>query len=376
MGTAYTPGLKVSADAVVDKTRRLPVKGTVLVKVGDAVQPETIVARAELPGDLETVRLADRMGVDPDELQGKIKVKVGDTVEKGRVLAELSGLFGLFRSQATAPCAGKVEFFAEVTGHLGIRKPPVPIEINAYTAGVVQEVIAGEGVVVRARGAFIQGIFGVGGERHGRISVVSATPEEELTPAKIPADAAGKILVGGSLVRSDALKQAAAAKASALVAGGILDQDLRAYLGYELGVAITGDENVPFTLILTEGFGKIPMAKRTFELLKSLEGQPTSVNGATQIRAGAMRPEIIIPRAARAGAGSDSAAHAESGMLVPGTPIRAIREPYFGQLGEVAELPPEPVRIGTGAVVRILRMRLASGKVVEVPRANVEIIER
>jgi hypothetical protein len=375
MGTAYTPGLKVSADAVVDKMRRLPVKGTVPVKVGDQVEPDTIVARAELPGDLETVRLADRMSVDPDELQGKIRVAKGDNVEKGQVLAEVKGFFGFFNTQGTAPCAGKVEFYSDVTGHLGIRKPPIPIEIDAYVSGVVQEVFEGEGVLVRARGAMIQGIFGVGGERQGEILMVCTAPDQILDASKIPERCEGKVLIGGSLVRADALKRAAERKAVAIVAGGMLDQDLREYLGYDLGVAITGDEDVPLTLVLTEGFGEINMAKRTFELLKSLEGRKVSVNGATQIRAGALRPEIIVPHAEKESAAAP-VSRAEAGQLVPGTPIRAIRTPYFGELGEVTELPPEPVRIPTGAVVRVLRMKLQNGQIVEVPRANVEIIER
>ncbi len=33
MGTAYTPGLTISADAVVRKVRRLPLKGQVLVQL-------------------------------------------------------------------------------------------------------------------------------------------------------------------------------------------------------------------------------------------------------------------------------------------------------------------------------------------------------
>ena len=119
------------------------------------------------------------------------------------------------------------------------------------------------------------------------------------------------------------------------------------------------------------------MAERTFQLLRSLNGRGASVNGATQIRAGAMRPEVIVPHGAGdAARGEAPAAEAGAGLLAVGTPIRAIRDPYFGQLGEVADLPPEPVRIPTGAVVRVLRMKLNDGRVVEVPRANVEIIER
>ncbi len=49
------------------------------------------------------------------------------------------------------------------------------------------------------------------------------------------------------------------------------------------------------TLVITEGFGKMAMAHRTFDLLKSKQGMKASVNGATQIRAGVMRPEVIVP---------------------------------------------------------------------------------
>ena len=111
------------------------------------------------------------------------------------------------------------------------------------------------------------------------------------------------------------------------------------------------------------------MADRTFKLLQSLEGQIASINGATQIRAGVIRPELIVPRTATA------EAEAERHDLDIGTPIRIIREPYFGQLATVAGLPPELQQIPSGAEVRVLVARLQSGEEVIVPRANVEIIE-
>jgi hypothetical protein len=57
-----------------------------------------------------------------------------------------------------------------------------------------------------------------------------------------------------------------------------------------------------------------------------------------------------------------------------GTTIRLIREPYFGRLGKVAELPPELEEIPSGAKVRVLRADLPGGERVTVPRANVEIV--
>src|SRR5207244_10167136 len=114
--------------------------------------------------------------------------------------------------------------------------------------------------------------------------------------------------------------------------------DLGALLGYDLGVAITGTETVGFTLVLTEGFGRIPMARRTFELLRKLDGRKASISGATQIRAGVIRPEIIVPLAPGEqipGIEIDQGAEARGGVKV-GDPARVIRAPYFGRIGQVA----------------------------------------
>ena len=59
-------------------------------------------------------------------------------------------------------------------------------------------------------------------------------------------------------------------------------------------VAITGSERIGLTVVITEGFGEIAMSERTFRILQQREGRQASVN-ATQIRAGVMRPEIVIP---------------------------------------------------------------------------------
>ena len=61
-------------------------------------------------------------------------------------------------------------------------------------------------------------------------------------------------------------------------------------------------------------------------------------------------------------------------VLAIGTTIRAVRQPHFGEVGTVSELPPDPVRVASGAVVRVLKMKLGSGKEATIPRSNVEII--
>src|SRR5207237_8637445 len=135
---------------------------------------------------------------------------------------------------------------------------------------------------------------GNGGETWGELVMALDSPEKTLSASQLLPTMKNKIVAGGAFLGIETMKRAREIGVAALVVGGIHDKDLRELLGYDLGVAITGTERVGFTLILTEGFGTIPMARKTFDLLSAHTGQQASVSGATQIRAGVIRPEIII----------------------------------------------------------------------------------
>jgi hypothetical protein len=159
-----------------------------------------------------------------------------------------------------------------------------------------------------------------------------------------------------------------------IIVGGIECKDLRDFLGYEIGVAITGNEETPLTLIITEGYGRMRMSQRTFELLRDLDGKLACIDGTTHIRAGVIRPEIIIPRDDLGRADSQEAEYLNNG-IGPGAIVRIIREPYFGQSAKVIGLPPELQVLETESRARVLEAELEDGTRVVVPRANVEMIE-
>ena len=99
-----------------------------------------------------------------------------------------------------------------------------------------------------------------------------------------------------------------------------------------------------------------------------------SVSGATQIRAGVQRPEIVAPAAD--GAGAREGAHdSVEGGLKTGDMVRVIRQPYFGRIGKVTALPPELMPLETEARVRVLEVDFGNGSRTFLPRANVEMIE-
>jgi len=376
MAHAYTPGLKVTEGMTIEKERRLPLEGEVLVEVGATVKAEDVVAKADLPGNVQLLNVANLLSVPPEEVAEHILKPVGETVSEDEIIATTKGLFGLFKSQALSPINGTIESVSDVTGQVILREPPIPVEVKAYTDGTVTEVLPDEGVTVETYGTYIQGIFGIGGETIGNLTLVAESSSDALTAEQIQSEHRDTILVGGSVVTTDAIQKAVENGVKGIIAGGIDDADLRELLGYELGVAITGSEEIGITLVITEGFGSIAMAEQTFTLLKAREGRQTSINGATQIRAGVVRPEILIPFTPDAeGATSDTVDGATEGVLDVGSLVRIIREPYFGRLGRVTELPVELQNLETEAQVRVLRVKLENGEQTTLPRANVEAIE-
>jgi hypothetical protein len=364
---------------VVRKKRILPIPGQVLVNDGQAVTAATVIAQADLPGRVHTVNVVNLLGIVPDEIRRYMLKREGDSVQVGEPLAENRPFIKWLKAQIPAPTTGTVESVSEVTGQVFLREPPRPLALSAYLDGVVVEIFQGQGALVEAACGLVQGIFGIGGEATGTIAMAVSSPEEVLGPERITESHRHTILVGGSFIDREGLARAQQIGVSAIVVGGVRDLDLKALIGRDLGVAITGTEQVGFTLIITEGFGRITMAKRTFDLLVSMVGRRASCSGATQIRAGVIRPEVIIPLEGDAEPGVRGAAGAESqalgGGLTVGDHIRIIREPYFGQICRVAALPADLRVLPTESKVRVLEAELEDGQRVVVPRANVELLE-
>ena len=371
---AYTPGLEVSIRSTLRRRRILPIPGSVLVTKGDLVKPQQIVAETFMPGDIFPINLANQLSMPPGDVPECVVAHVGDVIKAGDILAETKGIFGMFKSMYRSPYNGVVETISNVTGQIILRGDPHPVNVLAFMPGTVIEIIEDQGVIIEADVSFIQGIFGIGGERFGSIVMACDSPDETLTAEKIHDYMKDSIIIGGARMTSDAIFKAIDIGVAGVISGGIDDHDLKKILGYDLGVAITGSETLGMTLIITEGFGEISMAKRTFDLLKNSAGKETSINGATQIRAGVIRPSIIIPINDSVPIPATVADH-ESGILEIDSPVRIIRDPYFGKIGKVHSLPSRPQRLESGTKTRVLEVMIENSDILTVPRANIERIE-
>jgi hypothetical protein len=375
MGQAYSAGLTVTESIILRKERIMPLKGKVLVTKGTKVKSDDVIAETLLPGKVLPFNLANKLGVTPSQLEKYIKIKTGDQITTKTILAENAGFMGLglFKSVVHSPIEGEVENISAVTGQVLLREPRIPVQVKAFIDGIVTEVLPEVGVVIENKSAYIQGIFGIGDETTGEIKMLATTPDEELDAGRIDDSCRDKIIVAGSFIPYHVIDIAIKHGVKAIITGGIDDQDIKKLLGYDIGVAITGHEKIGLTIICTEGFGKITMAKKTFNLLKKFDGHKASVHGHTQIRAGVIRPEIIIPLDFE----EDELVSIKATMpvLEIGTLIRIIRNPHFGSIAKVTGLPEELTKVESETLVRILEAEFEDGTRVLLPRANVEVIE-
>lgn len=290
-----SPAVAAGRVVTLRRERRLPIPGQVLVEAGQNVQPDSVIASAELPGAQVPVNVAYRLSIDPEYLTRYLRKQVGDQVKVGEALAASIGLFRLVREVVQAPRSGMVESVDLRTGIVIIREPSIMVQRQAYLAGRVVEVFPQSGVIIEAAVQAWSGVFGVGGERHGRLLIAGERPEQLLTADLVTSAARGAILLGGAGVSLESLQKASQIGVAGIITGGIQSDVLSQYLGYQLGVPITGQEEVATTLIVTEGFGDTPMTPDLHAALSACAGRMISIDGTTHLRSQRLRPEVLIP---------------------------------------------------------------------------------
>lgn len=315
--------------------------------------------------------VAFELGVRPREIREHMLLQEGQEVKKGSVVAKKGEQSSFFTRNASAPISGLISEINEQTGYVTISRPFKEVIASAYIKGEVVEVVPRFGAVIETHGVVITGIFGVGPENHGELVVLDDELDTNLTPDMVDDELRGKVIVVGGHATDDGLQKALEAGCTGVVCATATYLHLVNSLGVKLGVGITGQEDIPMTVILMEGFGELTMRQHAFDALKDLNGMEVSINGRTQIRAGAIRPEIVCPFPGFDGELQEGRTFGDDITL--GQHVRIVSDPHFGALGEVVELPNRPIEIETGARVPVARIKIdETDEVVSVPRKNVE----
>jgi hypothetical protein len=220
-----------------------------------------------------------------------------------------------------------------------------------------------------------------------QVAVADAT--EELLPDQITARLAYAIVLGGGTTTAATLQRAVEHRVRAIIVGSIPEGELRAFLGYPGGLqgwrlGYTGWDFPPpqisaqpvafppLTIILIEGFGRLPMTTKAWELLAAHDGEEVAVDGTTRLRGGLARPEIIVPLPRATGV---LPYESTAPPLKPRALVRLIAPPYLAQTARVLALSQGKQPLDSGLSTNAAHVELRDGRQVWVPLADLEVIE-
>ena len=262
--------------------RKSPVDGTI-TRIS-AESGHIIVEENEMDLEPKTVNVAEELGVQPGELPRYMKKRVGEMVQKGGAVAELPLLAGFRLVRCASPIYARIESVDTETGEVVLQRPHEEVELRSGLPGEVETVIPERGAVIRTRGYRVQGVMGFGREAYGKLECIE----------EVGGHVKGKIVASKRRLSADEICALRERGTAGIVLSELCVEDVEGLFGAEVYSGVTGKADEGIVLVLFQGFGTEPMTEKDWEFFRSLEGSSAYLNGITQIRAGVIRPELIV----------------------------------------------------------------------------------
>ena len=356
MRAAYLPPVThVTPMTIVRRDRTLPVPGTVTARMNERVQAVDVIAEAETAPRHVFLDLARGLGLPAKEALQHLVRQKGDRVEGGDTIA---GPVGVARRTVRAPADGRVVAIEGSRVLFEVRGDPVGLR-----AGIPAMVVGSDGtqtVTLEVTAALVQGIWGNGRQEFGVIRTLGSGPGARVQTDMLDVNLRGAVLIGGTCDQAAPLHQAVELMVRGIVLGSITS-DL-------IPVAL----RLPYAVLITEGFGVLPMNSAAYGLLTSNVGRDVAIDARPPAdRYSFQRPEIVIPLPP-----SRQADFPEDVIpLAAGVRVRILRAPFHGAVGVVRDLPAKAADFASGLLARSANVEIEGLGNRMIPLANLEVIQ-
>jgi hypothetical protein len=348
------PSTNILASVIIRQKRLLPAPGKVLVRKGQKVQAEDVIAQVYLSPSHANLDLVRGLGLSPREAMKVVQRDIGEKLSQGDIIA---GPVGIARRVVRAPGPGRILQVNQ--GKVFFEIEPPPFELKAGFPGFVESIIEDRGIVLKTTGSFIQGVWGNGRAGFGTLRIQASRPEDVMLRERLDASLSGSIILAGYCDDEATLRAA-----TQLPLAGLILSSMASSL---IPLAL----ETPFPILITEGFGLLPMNSAAYSLLSQHDRQGVSILAEAYDRFSGTRPAIVIPTRSE----ETLDLTRERGYFHPGARVRVIRPPHRSQIGTLISLRngldtlPNGIRAATGEI------RLQNGTRVVLPLANLEVLE-
>lgn len=376
MPALFPDGLPAVLPATVAQIqRRLPTPGDIKVRMGMRVEPDDIVGQCTLTSPPILLDVAGALGIEPSEMPNRLRPAVGSHVAFRDVLARRG------RRTVLAPFGGIVTEVDMLTGFVILTPDPHPMSVSAAIAGYVATVENQQTVTIETAAALVQGLVGCGPEQWGLLRLLVTDPTEIITPDLIDARSAFTLIIGGAGITAAALRKAQAEQVRGVIVGSILPTELRQYLGPkwhgDWQRALTdGSLTLPSpdapTLLVTEGFGTVPMSRPIFDLLTRFDRQEALLQGQTRLTPPVQRPRLVVPIPRLPGG---EAPPLPSAALQVGTVVRLQDDAHNGSIGRVVAVHARE-RLPSGVRTATATVQIAPNEQIMLPQSVLHVLDQ
>lgn len=335
------------------RERLLPIKGTVLARVGQKVSSADVVAEGVWAREHYFLDVARSLNLSPDAADQLIRCKTGDTLPAGAVIARGRGLAP---KTVKVPHEGRV--VAAGAGQVLMESGESRMELRAGIPGNVTQVIPDRGVEIQTTGSLIQGVWGNGRIDTGVMISLADKPDSVLNANRLDVTMRGSIIIAGEVREKEALLAAAELPVRGLIVGSLLPN------------LIPTAREVRFPIVSTEGFGILPMNAAAYRLITTNVKREATLNAESFDRYSGARPEIIIPLPASA----PPAVPHDVEAFAPGQTVRLRRQPALGQVGTLMGLRDGLVTFPSGLRAAGAEVKLENGEQLLIPLVNLEVV--
>ena len=351
MNEFLAPTFHVLPLTVIRRERKLPFPGKILVRKGQKVGANDAVVEAKLSPKHLMLDIAMGLAVSRTQSERFIRVKPGDRLAKGDLIA---GPVGMGKRVVRAPqscqviLAGSDQVLLELTENL--------LQVKAGMSGEVVELIADCGVEIETTGALIQGNWGNGRIDFGVMTVLAKEPGGSLLPDQLDMSMRGAVILGVHCNSENTLRLAQELSVRGLILASMLIS-LRAVA-----------EKMDYPILLLEGFGSLGMSKQAYKLLANNGRREVSVNAQEWNAFEGRRPEIVIPLPGEGGVAPPRMLE----RLSVNQQVRSVRAPHAGEIGRLIRLC-GTVSLPSGIRAQAAEVQYDNGEKAVLPLENLEV---